>query len=243
MSEEKNSATGLWTVVGAIGGLASGIAAILALFITQPSTINVLIPQQALDQARAAAGHSSSGSVDGDGLVNASTGALTPPLAPVTAQPAVTVERPAPASRPLSPGLNVALISIADQENRFVATLRFANATGGDVGIAVERSDFSGGQFRLSDGAGGSCQMIANGEGWGTLGAVDAERSSYAVGTEDFRALPSGEAQHTIFFNKGRCDTPIDANQPLSISGTFVITTSTRRQTASVAFNDILIYR
>jgi hypothetical protein len=52
MSDESGTRSSLmWTALAAIGGLMSGIAAVLGLFIAKPDTINILIPQQTLQQA------------------------------------------------------------------------------------------------------------------------------------------------------------------------------------------------
>jgi|CXWL01.1.fsa_nt_gi hypothetical protein len=241
MSEAREPRTGLWVAVGAIGGIMSGVAAVLGLFLASPNTINILIPAQTLQQA---------------GLVLVTQQATdpapaqqqqTPPIAventfgsaATSPQPASIAQQPIAPARTLAPGLEAALLSLTEQRDRYVATFRFTNGSARELGVAVLDGGFARAEFYLSDGVGGSCQMAANGEGWGSLDAEAAEAPSWQQRGE-FRTIPiGGTTQHSIFFNKGRCDTPVNGIVALAISGSFVIESAGQRSVAAISFDQL----
>jgi hypothetical protein len=233
----------VWTAMAAIGGMLSGVAAILGLFIAKPDTINVLIPQQTLE--RAGLTQTAAAVPAGrDGVV------VPTPASSVTqgASPANVIEISAPLqpppSRALAAGVTASLISIAERGDRYVATFRFENTTPEDVGVAVQRDGPFSADMLLTDSVGGSCQMAANGEGWGSLNSADVA-PAFEGGSSPFRIVAAaGSAQHTIFFNKGRCDSAIASNPTaLSVSGAFVINAANARRAAAISFDGLQLTR
>lgn len=163
-----------------------------------------------------------------------------------------TTTTPPPAASPpqnLGNGVSVTLVSLSEQYGqrggsfdgyggRYIATFRFQNTTSDNVGVAVLSKGFAEAQMVLTDGVGGSCSMIANGEGWGTMDAEQVERHDYD--SEVSGPVPAGgQSQQTIFFNKGRCATPITARSGLTISGSFIVVENGARRAAPVFFGDL----
>jgi len=226
--------------MAAIGGLLSGVAAILALFIAKPDTINILIPEQALERA----GWRVNDEATSDEVVASGDPAavMAPPMpsAPVEIAPEPTIPLAPVQTRALGDGVTVGLLSLAERGDRYVATLRFENTSTQNVGVAVQSAGFAAADLVLTDGVGGSCQMIANGESWGSLD--DAEvNPQFSGGSSPFRVVGAGaSAQHTVFFNKGRCSTAI-SNNPLSlaISGTLVVELGRDRRAEPISFDSI----
>jgi len=162
---------------------------------------------------------------------------------PVVSSPASQQLPPTPPPRrqSLGDGLSVTLISLAEDQDRYIATLRFQNTTSSDVGVAVLWDGYAQGRMVLTDSVGGSCQMIANGEGWGTM---SAEQLDHYFGAGDFRPIPSGgQTQQTIFFNKGRCGSPITLDNGLTISGSFILSENNVRRATTVFFSGLTLIR
>ncbi|MGE3250408.1 MAG: hypothetical protein AB7J28_11700 [Hyphomonadaceae bacterium] len=230
--------------MAAIGGLLSGVAAIIALFIAQPATLRLVLPESVL---REASGENAQPALrTGEASTAPQQAAAQQAAASDTEQPAppIEAEPPAPPTQTLGDGVTVSLINLADTPDRYVATIRFDNTSGADIGIAVERAGPFEGQMTLTDSAGGTCQFISNGEGWGTLDAEEAEEPRYAFGEPRFRTVQAnGRAQHTMFFNKGRCATRITADAGLTISGSFVVNVNGRRRAAPIYFENLTLRR
>jgi hypothetical protein len=234
--------TTIWTIMAAVGGLLAGVAAVLGLFMAKPETISVFVPVQVLRDAVAASGDQVA--VDNAGVAaSGDEPALSVPipgnsgLSTDVASP--TVQAPLQ-TQALRSGLTVSLVSLVDTEDRYVATIRFENSGPNPVGVAVRSDGATRGEMVLTDGRGGSCQFAANGEGWGTL---DTESEDPAfVDNRDFRTVQSqGRAQHTMFFNKRRCDTRISGRDGLAISGSFVVLENDERHATPVYFENIRI--
>lgn len=242
MSNDSGSNSVLWTALAAIGGVLSGVAAILALFIAKPDTVNILIPQQTLEQAGllvdaplVASRENESVATPAPAMVDTTT---------VESAAAIVTPPPSAPARTIAPGLSAALISVSEQRERYVATFRFENSTAANVGVAVQGAGAFEADFLLTDGVGGSCRMISNGEGWGSLNAEEVN-PYFTTSGNGFRAIPAGSsAQHTIFFNKGRCDTPIRRDALLSLTGSFVLADGhDDRRAGAVSFENIQITR
>lgn len=245
MSSEGGSRSGVfWAALAAIGGMMSGVAAVLGLFIAKPDTINILIPQQTLQQAGlvvVARQETDPAPAQQQPPTNSSQRIGEPTMA--AAQPPPAAQQPIAPPRTLAGGLEAALLSLTEQPDRYVATFRFTNASEREFGVAVLSGGFARAEFYLSDGVGGSCQMAANGEGWGSLDSEAAEAPSWQQRGE-FRAIPGASgAQHTIFFNKRRCDALMNAGAPLAISGSFVIESAGQRSVAPVSFDRLALAR
>jgi len=249
MPSEGQGGSGIWTALAAIGGALSGVAAILALFVAKPDTIAVLIPQQALERAGLSAAPTSEHPTQqqaatpsaSDAALPANNGAATTDAASIV--PTTPAPTPSP-SRALAPGVTVSLLSLVERNSQYIATFRFENGASQNVGVAVKFEGSSVADLVLTDGVGGSCQMIANGEGWGTLDS--AELNPQFIGsTSPFRIVGAGaSAQHTVFFNKNRCASDISPNPPsLAISGTLVVEASGARRAAPISFDSIQLRR
>jgi hypothetical protein len=118
-------------------------------------------------------------------------------------------------------GVSVVLDGLTETRNRYVATLRIVNANTSDVEIAMLAMHVGTAEFFLTDENGGSCQMAANGEGWGSLNSVvvTAFRPGHA-----YSLIPANsEARHFIYFNKGRCPVKLTAYSGISMNGTFLL--------------------
>ncbi|MFT3723873.1 MAG: hypothetical protein QM773_09825 [Hyphomonadaceae bacterium] len=220
---------GLWTAIGAIGGLLAGAAAVVTLFIAKPDIITIVVPTQTLREVVVKA--------------EAREGVAVAPAVSPSAPPAATAPPPAPAdasaAQVLGPGLSVALVSVADVKDKFVATVRFSNSTDSALGVALLGTSSSHAEFNITDVMGGSCQMIQGGEGWGTLNWRPA---SGAVGNDqgEYRQVPpQGSALHTLIFNKQRCNAPPAGENPVSISGSFMVLSGDERRMQAVSFENI----
>jgi hypothetical protein len=148
--------------------------------------------------------------------------------------------------RNLGDDVSVAVVSVADDANRFIVTLRFANQGSNNIGVAVSRNNSFGGDFLLTDGVGGSCPLVANGEGLGSLGLELAVVPDYmrGIGSSDFRIIAAqGAAQHTLLFNKSRCDTQITSRAALALAGAFVLLNGDVRRMAPASFENLSIPR
>ncbi|MEA3036326.1 MAG: hypothetical protein QOH04_2091 [Sphingomonadales bacterium] len=138
---------------------------------------------------------------------------------------------------PADGGVQVTLESLNNTTYRLVATIRITNRTDSEIGVAL----LSEGAFRadvtLVDNRGGTCQMAANGEGWGTLDAYSMGWGEF--GLQAFSIIPRGQsARHTLFFNKGRCDTQINSTTDLAIRGTLAVRGETIR-TSTFSFENL----
>lgn len=242
MSEGSSQNT-FWTVIAAVGGLLSGVAAVLALFIAKPETISIFVPTQVLREAvsreeRVAFPDSSAANVEPLPDVAESLTSIND-AEPSPVEPVADPSPPAPPTYDLGGDLSVSLLSVAENQDRFIATLRFENSGSSNLGVAVLWQGAFQGEMVLTDGVGGSCPMAANGEGWGTLSTEQIERP---IGSGDFRAVPpGGRAQHTIFFNKGRCDSRITTTSGLAISGSFVVSDRSNRRAAPIFIDNISV--
>ncbi len=260
MKNESGSGGSSWTIVAALGGLLAGVASVLGLFIAKPEAISVFVPVQVLRDAVAAEDNRT-----GTRSAQADASDASSSFSPATAQislPTETVEpapdfSPAPAEpvsslpameavseltfQSLGPDFSVALVSLAEDQSRYIATLRFENGGSSDVGLAVSWLGAYEGEMTLTDGVGGSCPFAANGEGWGTLSTAQADDTR---GGGEFRVVQAGgRAQHTIFFNKSRCDTRITASGGLVVSGAFVVEEDGQRRSANIFFENLDIRR
>jgi hypothetical protein len=161
-------------------------------------------------------------------------GAAAPPR--MRQQPAP--ERPAPREGTTRYGITVALEGLTDTRDRYVASFRISNDTAEDSAVAVAIRDSYTAEFFLTDGAGGSCQMASNGEGWGSLRGYG--RQNWDPAGEMAKAgapLGAGQTTHeTVFFNKSRCDTPIGAPERVSVSGNFMVAVHGQPQPFPVSF-------
>lgn len=229
MSEREGSNSSIWTIVAAIGGLLSGVAAVIALFIAQPTTLRLVLPDSVLQEAAKTQATPTPASP----VPTASDQAPAQAAVEVASTPSVEPPPPVAPVQPLGAGVTVSLISLAETPDRYVATVRFENATPEPIGVAVQRDGAHQGLMVLTDGVGGSCQFISNGEGWGTLETEEPEEPRISYGQPAFRAVQAnGRAQHTLFFNIGRCATRLSAASGLTISGSFVVLAGGRRYAA-----------
>ncbi len=143
---------------------------------------------------------------------------------PAQAAPENPADLAPPAAKPRSPerfGISIVLDGLNETNDRYIATLRFVNSGSSDAEIALLSSQWSYADFFLTDSNGGSCQMAANGEGWGSLSAII--RGSFNIGASYALIPANGEARHFIFFNKMRCAEKLGATAGISLNGTFIL--------------------
>ncbi len=134
-------------------------------------------------------------------------------------------------------GLSVELVSIAELEDRFVATLRFTNADAAPRLIAIRGSNAFQGEFSLSDGMGGSCPLRRGGAG--SLGTL-ANALPASVIDPRFSPVPAqGSVTHTLFFHKDWCETPASSKYPLTLRETFVLVAGESKTAATASFDAV----
>lgn len=142
---------------------------------------------------------------------------------------------------PTDGGIQVILESLNDSAYRFVATVRIVNRTDSEVGVALLADGAFRADVTLVDHGGGTCQMAANGESWGTLRSY--LHGAILSGPANFSIIPAGQsARHTLFFNKGRCDAEISSTTDLSIRGTLAVRGGTIR-TSTFSFENLPLAR
>ena len=249
MANEDGS--GKWTALAAIGGILSGVAAVVTLFVSNSQTAKPVETVAAPAEQAAAPDLETPPEMRVLYDPQQAVGGVVPDAAAPPQQDSLIETIAAPASvapvsttpgtaATLMPGVTVSLVSVAERRDRFIATLRFENTSGNDIGVAVQRAGAFEADFIMSDGLGGSCQMISNGEGWGSLDSAEVN-PAFQGGSNPFRAVASGGGgRHTIFFNKGRCASSIDPRAAtVSISGAFVLDTPSGRRAIPVSFDDI----
>jgi hypothetical protein len=205
--------------------MAAGAAAALAVLAARPELIAHFVPAETLAEIAAA-----------------QSGASPQPASPAPETPAGAAPARATPSAPpqsLGEGLSVTLVSLADDPEGFIATFRFENATDTDVGIAALRQNTSNSEFILTDGLGGSCQPAAY--RIGTLDSVFGSGSrDLTDGARGFRMIPAaGAAQHTLVFERRRCETPITVPRGLSLTGTFVLLQRQNTRIAAASFEHL----
>lgn len=219
------------TVVGGIGGLLSGGAAVAALFMAKPDLITVIVPVETLREVVVAAEarqqtppevQQAEGEKAG-GAENSAAQASPPPSAA--------------SSQALGGGLSATLASIGENPNSFVANLRITNNTDAQAMIAGRWVSNIQGDFSLSDPVGGSCHWRPDHAG-GTL------RTSFIPLPQNYQGNfqpvgPNQSAVVTVIFQKGYCATPPASGQPLTLSGTFVVVENETPRLASASFENV----
>ncbi len=163
--------------------------------------------------------------------------AFAPASYPQTQQ----VRQPAPEPpRPRSPsrnGVSIVLDGLNETRDRYVATIRVVNENPSDVGVVLLSNQAFTADAQISDGTGGACQMISNGEGWGSLSAMIP--GSMNLGS-NFALVPANsEARHVLFFNKTRCATPMRSRTNIYLSMTFVVQMNGQAFTAPFTFSNL----
>jgi hypothetical protein len=136
-------------------------------------------------------------------------------------------------------GLEISVEGISQVQDRYVVTLLIRNLTEQDSAIAVQTAGLARAAFYLADGLGGTCQMAADGESWGSLVSYDpGRRRDGWSGTP----VPAATAtRQTLFFNRGRCDPPLTRRQDLALTGTFYVVAEGNLQPFPVAFEGLLM--
>ncbi len=218
------------TVVGGLGGLLSGGAAVAALFMAKPDLITVIVPVETLREVVVAAEarqpppevQQSEGENAGSSQIRAEQN-LPPPSATT--------------SQSLGGGLSATLASIGENPNSFVANLRITNDTDAQVMIAGRWVSMVQGDFSLSDAVGGSCHWRPDHTG-GTLRTSNLPLPQNYQG--NFQPVGSRQsAVVTVIFPKAYCTAPPATGQPLTLSGTFVVVENETPRLASASFENV----
>lgn len=219
------------TVLGGIGGLLSGGAAVAALFMAKPDLITVIVPVETLREVVVAA---------------EARAAPTEPQSEAEKAPSQQAEQasPPPAVAPtqgLGGGLSASLVSLGENPNSFVANLRITNETDAQIMIAGRWVSMVQGDFNLSDAVGGSCQWRPDHTG-GTLRTSNLPlQGDYQ---SNFRPVgPRQAAVVTVIFPKTICPAPPASGQPLTLSGTFLILENDAPRLASASFENVPVAR
>jgi hypothetical protein len=215
-----------------LGGVAAGAIAAIAILAARPDLIAHFVPAETLQQIAAADIGAAPALAPTTADAETAPDAESPPPAPTPAPPRVPAQS-------LGDGVSVTLVSLADDPEGFIATLRFENTTNSDIGIAALRQNTSNSEFILTDGLGGACQPAAY-----RIGTLDSVFGSGARdmtdGARGFRMVPAGgSAQHTLMFERRRCETPITAPRDLSITGTFVLLQQQNTRIAAASFEHL----
>ena len=142
-------------------------------------------------------------------------------------------------------GIEISVESLTETSNRYVVALRVRNLSGADSVIAVQIRNSYAAELYLSDGAGGSCQMASNGEGWGSLRGYGPQNYDPAreIARSGAPIAAGGASRHTIFFNKPRCDTLLTEREGLSMNGTFYVAVEGEPQPFPVSFDGLTMRR
>lgn len=253
MTESNASRTSFWTIIAAIGGLLSGVAAVLALFITQPQTMRIFIPIQVLQQAAQATGPASQPATPlpqyelpqspaaaapfADGVGDIAQPSVETPPHDANMPPSISPAPPQPIIQSLGNGVTLSLISFTDTPDNYVATFRVENGSGTDVGVAMFYNGMT--NVHATDGLGGSCRMaVQNGTTFPRF------NPQYEGSPADFQMLPStGRVQYVGVFEKRSCQEGLNAGSPISITGSFVVFANGRHRTATATFDGADIQR
>lgn len=170
------------------------------------------------------------------------------PAPPTVPRPPSAVARPAYPTQTTAPRSGVALVleNLSEMPNPYIgpvyaATIRIENSGPSDIGVTVEISgQHSAARAYLTDSSGGSCQMIQNGDSWGTLGSV-----YNPLGNEDRLVLvPSnGSIRRTIRFNSIRCETRLRDRDNLDINGVLNVVRDGELIRVPFNFTSVPMYR
>jgi uncharacterized caspase-like protein len=168
---------------------------------------------------------------------------VAPPAGPSLPTAAAAREEPAHSAQRF--GIEISVESLTETANRYVVALWVRNLSGADSVIAVQIRNSYAAELYLSDGAGGSCQMASNGEGWGSLRGYGPQNYDPAgeIARSGAPIAAGGASRHTIFFNKPRCDTLLTEREGLSMNGTFYVAVDGEPQPFPVSFDGLTMRR
>lgn len=224
-------------LIAAVGGLLSGVAALITALNVAPNIVNVIMPPAALERAGLKPTPPETVTV----IASPQPAQSTPIASAVQADPPAPHAPAAPPAQAhtIAPGLSVSLASIAARDDQFVATLRIYNTSSAPIGMAVLWRDSFNGEFTISDGLGGSCSMSTRS---GLRHEFDVLGTSPSRSRRDvFLPAPPGGAPATrsIVFVRRYCTSPIEPGAPLSLSGTFVLERNGARSLGPVSFDAV----
>jgi hypothetical protein len=226
---------GFGKLLSGIGGLITGVVGVAGLFMAQPDLITVVVPVHTLERVIERAQEGQSQAPAATTVAARAPPAVTPVAA--TAEPPATVIAPAA----LGNGVSASLLSLANTPNAFVANVRLTNESAAPVMIAGRRAPAGyAGDFSVSDAFGGACPWQRAPRSDATLGTLTTARGAAPIDPANYKPLaPSQSVTVTLIFDKRQCTSPAQGNQPLTLSGTFVIIENDVARFASASFENV----
>lgn len=240
MAGEETKKGGGLNAIAAWGSLLGGVAAIAALFISNPNLVTVVLPSPAeQSEAKGPATQAKPPEADETGAPEAEARAPATPRE--TSAPVTTT--PPPPSPPASPpqslggGITATLLNVASTPVMFTATFRLSNESNAAVMIAGRgQTGHSSGDFSLTDDMGATCTWRrTSANSLGTLPLV-----TRGVDPRNYTPLAANASTVvTVNFNKRTCTTPPVNGRVVSVSGTFTIVEGETPRSAPASFEGV----